>query len=722
MKRSAMLLLLLTAGCAGVSPLATSAGTPPTALRAELQAVGIDRPEAFEWAIAAGTRTGTGAPGTRYWQNFASYRIRARVTVGAEPRLDATAEIEYRNNSPDTLELLHLELPQNLHAPGAIRFEEVEVTGGMDLRRVSVGGRLLTSAGGGPRYAVFGTRLVVLPPEPVGPGQSVRLAIEYGFLVPQAGAGGRMGYDGDDLLYLAYWYPQMAVYDDVVAWHTDPFVGTTEFYTGFASYDYEIDAPAGWVVVGTGRTTNAGQVLHPSVLERLQLAERSDSVVSVLTPRDFPQRATAGASRGRLVWRLQADSVRDVAFAVVRNVHWDALRAAISDGDGNAGDGDGDGNAGDAATASGNRGDAAATGSREVNRAAARTPGELTVSPARYTRVNAIYRPSAPRWRHAARYGAHAIRFLSAFLSVPYPWSHMSLVEGGGIIGGGMEYPMMSLIGDYNDARDEDLYNVIAHEIAHMWVPMLISTDERRYSWLDEGTTTFNENAARADFFPGRRHWLDDHAQYLALAGSDDEGELMRRSSYHYSGAAFTIASYSKPAAALVALRAVLGDTVFMGGYRDFLRQWRYRHPYPWDLFNAFEAASGRDLGWFWRGWYYETWTLDHAIAGVRAEHDSTRIVIEDRGRLPMPAMLRVRLANGETRIASVPVEHWLAGHRQATVSVATPSPAVHVEIDPEQYLPDVDRGNNVWERQVGGAGEAEPGADADLSDTASRL
>jgi aminopeptidase N len=171
----------------------------------------------------------------------------------------------------------------------------------------------------------------------------------------------------------------------------------------------------------------------------------------------------------------------------------------------------------------------------------------------------------------------------------------------------------------------------------------------------------------------------------------------MRRSAYHYSPEAFGIASYAKPAAALIALRAVLGEEVFLRGYRGFLREWRYRHPYPWDFFNSFEAASGQDLDWFWHAWYFTTWTLDQAIDGVSADADSTRIFVTNPGRMPMPVTLRVTLANGTTLTETMPVAHWLAGHRRAEVVVATPSPAVRIEIDPERSYPDVDRENNVW-------------------------
>lgn len=271
---------VVLAGCATPS-------TPPPVAPAPLS---VERPipypvvppPEFLAAVETGTRTATGEPGPRYWQNWADYRIDSRLLPEAK-RMEGNAAIRYHNRSPDTLQVLVLDLTQNFHAPGAVRMEPAEVTGGVELTRVAVGGQALSSGGeAGPRYMVEGTKLVVVPPQPVGPGQTVDLGIDWGFTIPQAGAGARMGYDSDNLFFLAYWYPQMAVYDDVVGWHPDQFLGTSEFYAGFGNYDVTVEAPAGWVVMGTGELVNAEEVLAAPVLSRLRLAEQSDTVIQVL--------------------------------------------------------------------------------------------------------------------------------------------------------------------------------------------------------------------------------------------------------------------------------------------------------------------------------------------------------------------------------------------------------------------------------------------------------
>jgi len=614
----------------------------------------VTPPAEFQRAMARGTRTTTGEAGLQYWQQWTDYTLFASIEPAAK-RVTGRAQIRYHNRSPFELPVVFLQLPQNLHASGAVRLEPQEVTGGMEITRIVASGQTLSDQpmDRGAAYEVFGTTLAVRPPAPVGPGGLLNLEIEWAFTVPQSGAG-RMGWSGDDLFHIAYWYPQMAVFDDVVGWQTDGYTGNAEFYAGFGSYALTVEAPAGWVVAATGRLENAAEVLPEPVWDRLARAERSDTVVHVLTAEDFgPGKATATGTGGRLRWRFSADTVRDVAFSVMRGSRWDATRTPVGDRDGD--------------------------GSTD------------------YATIHSFWRPSATLWQHAWRYGQHSIDFLSRWTGLPYPWPHMTIVEGGGIIGGGMEFPMMTLIGDYNDREDADLYNVVAHELAHMWVPMQIGSDERRYAWMDEGTTTFNENRARAEFRLGDQADAEERDNYLGAARQQLEGELMRWSDYHYPGPAYGIASYQKPATLLVTLRGLLGEETFVRAYREYLSRWRYRHPKPWDFFNTFNSVSGKNLDWFWRTWYYETWTLDQAIVSVTPGTDGTTIVVEDRGLAPMPVRLTITRTDGTTEEQEIPVDAWLKGATRAEVLVVGRLGVTAVEIDAAGVFPDVDRGNNRW-------------------------
>jgi len=621
-------------------------------------------PPEFQRALEAGTRTTDGRPGPNYWQQWTDYTLSARL-LPEEKRLEGSAHLVYHNRSPYGLRVVVLQLFQNLHAEGVARNSPAEVTGGVDIQRVAVAGVELseiTRRGQGAGYGIEGTTMPILLPQPLVPGDSLKIDIDWAFKVPQRGASGRMGWSDDNLFHIAYWYPQMAVIDDVVGWQVDQFLGEAEFYTGYGSYDLSVEAPEGWVVIATGKLTNAEQVLAPPVLERYRQAGTSDDVTHVLIEADFgPGTATLRSDSGYLTWEFHSDTVRDVAFSAMRESLWDAARTPVGDRDG---DGTTD-----------------------------------------YTVINAFYRTDAPLWREQWRYGQHSIDFLSRWTGYPYPWPHMTSVEGGGIIGGGMEFPMMTLIGSYTSPQSNDtsLYGVTSHELAHMWFPMIVGTDERRYAWMDEGTTTFNGGHASNEFYPGTDFPDGTRSGYLDVARMGREGELMRLSDYHYPGPAYGTASYSKPATLLNTLRALIGEEAFDPAYQEFIRAWAYKHPKPWDLFNFFDAASGMDLDWFWRSWYYETWTLDHAVGEVRNGPNGTTIVIEDRGSAPMPARVTITRENGETLQRQVPVEVWLGGATRAEITVPAGAAVVRVELDARHAFPDIDRSNDVWKR-AGGA------------------
>jgi hypothetical protein len=658
----------LGAGCATTAPPAPVPGPQvglPTAAGPELARpipYPVEPPAEFRSALGRGTRTTTGVPGPRYWQQWAEYDIRAVVDTDARS-LSGSQTVRYHNNAPDALPALVLHLTQNYHAEGVERVRPAEVTGGKRIERVAVNGAELgPTMGRSPGWAVDGALMVVVLPSPVRPGGTVELAVDWTFPLPQSGAGGRMGYSGDDLLFLGYWYPHLAVYDDVAGWHAEPFRGNAEFYSNFARYAIDIDAPAGWLVSSTGRLVNETEVLAPGVVERLRRAEESDDVVRVVSHGEAAA-ATRPSPDGRLLWRFEADSVRDVAFAVMRDHAWDAARAPVGD---RTGDGRTD-----------------------------------------FTRVDAFWREHAVHYPDAARYAQHAVGFLSRFTGVPYPWPHMTVVEGGGIIGGGMEYPMVTIIGDYNAAGTRALYSVIAHEIAHMWLPMMLSTNERRYAWFDEGTTSFAENYARKDMFPGRNPFQDDRSSYLNALATGGDAPIMRWSDFHYPGMSYLVASYPKPNTVLYALVGVLGEETFMEAYREFHRRWAFRHPYPWDMWNTFEAVSGRDLEWFWRAWYYEStedggrWFLDQAVTNVeRLGTGETRITVRDLGWVPMPVHLTITRADGEVLEEEVPVEAWLTGEDRVRVTIPAGPRVTRVEIDAAGYFPDADRRNNTWQAQ----------------------
>jgi len=277
----------------------------------------------------------------------------------------------------------------------------------------------------------------------------------------------------------------------------------------------------------------------------------------------------------------------------------------------------------------------------------------------------------------------------------------MTSVEGADIITGGMEFPMLTLIGSYEDGDAQALSNVTAHELAHMWIPMIVGSDEKRNAWLDEGSTTFLEDQSRMEHWPGVNHHRVEAQGYFQVAAAALEQSMMRHGDFYEPGPGYGIASYSKPATLMVALREVMGQEKWEEAYRTFISEWAFKHPTPWDFFSTFERFAESDLDWFWTSFYYETWTVDHAVGTVVAKPGGgVTVTIEDRGFAPFPVTVRIRTSSGTDVMHDVPVEHWLEGNTSYDIELDASLGAVRrVEIDPAGYSPDVDRSNNFWPR-----------------------
>jgi aminopeptidase N len=227
-----------------------------------------------------------------------------------------------------------------------------------------------------------------------------------------------------------------------------------------------------------------------------------------------------------------------------------------------------------------------------------------------------------------------------------------------------------------------------------MWFPMIVNSDEIRWAWMDEGTTVFNTAQASADYFPGTDPEQTEIFQYLGAVAAGFDATMMRWTDWEYP-TAWGVAAYPKPAAAMIALREIMGDEAFLEAFRGYIDTWAYKHPKPEDFFHWFEEASGQDLDWFWRSWYYEQWTLDHAVASVEIDGPQAVITIEDRGDLPMPARIEIEREDGSVEMAEVPVETWLSGARTAVLRVSASPPISRVRLNPDGRFADRDRSND---------------------------
>ena len=409
----------------------------------------------------------------------------------------------------------------------------------------------------------------------------------------------------------------------------------------YADYDLSITAPDGYIVRATGVLQNPADVLTEKAMDRLDEARESREVVHVVDADDLDRgEATKASANGQLTWKFHAENVRDAAVSLGRTYVWDATHAVVKDKHGDGKDG--------------------------------------------VCMIHAVYETNSGDWVRGAEYAQHTIEYMSEMV-FPYPWPHMTACEG--IIGGGMEYPMMTIVGGRRPA------GTIAHELIHMWFPMLLGSNEKRYAWQDEGFTSFWTTLCRDDF-QGRKNGPKSALMGAGSAIGRGRDVVCMRHGDTYGTESFGFASYSKPAAILHQLRGLLGDEVFFRAFREYARDWAFKHPYPYDFFHAFERVSRRDLQAYFRTWFFEKWSLDHAVTDVKISGRGTTVTVRDLGRAVMPTVVEVVYEDESTERKTVDEATWW---RATTATLKFRGKAVEVKIDPDITTLDADRGNNRW-------------------------
>jgi hypothetical protein len=589
-------------------------------------------------------RAADGRPGPGYWQQRVDYDIEATLDP-ARQVLSGRETVRYYNNSPHALPYLWLFLDQNICAPNSVTnrlnqpplvfgdvsfdFSCLGFEGGIALERVGSGGRDLP-------YRVYGTTMRVDLPIPLARGAQTTIEIRWSFPIPEYGAG-RMGRDGT-LYEMAWWYPRLAVYDDVRGWNHEPYIGGGEFYLEYGRFDVRLTLPAAYVVAATGVLQNPEAVLTTAQRERLARAVRSSDPVGVISAAEAGQPASRPATRGTLTWHFTADSVRDFAFAAAPNFVWDAVGY----------------------------------------------DGRL---------IQALYRPGAEHWDEAIRMAEHSIRHFSERL-YRYPYPHATTIEGPIA---GMEYPMITFVAG---TTRENLHFTLMHEFGHEWYPMLVGSNERLYPWMDEGFNTFIDIEASERYFEATAYGDTVGRMQLNIYPAHAiPGQEQPLSTRPVESRDLFWTAYQKPALMLNLLRyEVLGKERFDPAFRAYTEAWAFKHPTPADFFRVMRAETGEDLDWFWREWIYTTARLDQSIDSVTMAGDTALVHLSNRREMVMPAELAVTFANGRTETIKLPVEMWNLGPRFVYRMPGAGLPA-RVVLDPRKVMPDVERGNNASPR-----------------------
>jgi hypothetical protein len=621
--------------------------------------VNYDQHEAFAPlfypAYGDEVRTAGGTPGPAYWQNEADYAIQAELDDKAH-RISATVTITYRNNSPEQLPFLWLQLDQNTYKPGSRaeattpinggRYANLGFDGGYDIESVA----LLNGSREEPlHYSISDTRMQILLPAPLrAHGDSVKIRIRYRFGIPERGSDrmGRMQTDNGWVYEIAQWYPRMCVYDNVQGWNTLPYLGAGEFYLEYGDFDFSIKASSKLIIVASGELLNPGEVLSAGQRKRLEAARNSDKTVVIRNEKEVKE-DLARADAGKLTWHFHCRNARDVAWAASVAFIWDAARINLPDG----------------------------------KKALA-----MSVYPAEYATDSG--------WKRSTEFVKGAIEHYSGKW-FPYPYPNAVNVAGPV---GGMEYPGIVFCSAFSQKKE--LWGVTSHEFGHTWFPMIVGSNERKYPWMDEGFNTFINEVADQYFNHGEFYRKPNYRARGARFFQPNSESIMtipEVTQPHY----LAVNAYDKPALGLQLLREqVLGEERFDSAFRYYIRSWAYRHPTPWDFFHAMENYSGETLDWFWRGWFLNNWKIDQAVMGVTYPESNPAngsiITIENREQLPMPAVVEIKEAGDKTGRVSLPVEIWQRG---PVWKFYYPSirKIESVVIDPDRNLPDSEEGNNVW-------------------------
>lgn len=598
-------------------------------------------------------RNAAGAPGSKYWQNRADYKLNVTLDT-VKHRIDGTAVITYTNNSPDALAFLWLQVEQNIYREDSRAEATSPITGGRFSNRSYTKGdeikAIYVIKNGKTEKADFlvtDTRLQIKLKDSLRAGGSkLQIKIEYGFDIPQYGTDrmGRLLTKNGWIYELAQWYPRMEVYDDVTGWNTLPYLGAGEFYLEYGNFDYTVTAPAGLTVVGSGELLNPAEVYSATTMNRLADARKSDKTVMIRDSLDV-LRGTDRASKAALIWHFFCKNARDVAFAASRAFMWDAARINLPSG----------------------------------KKALAQS-------------VYPVEAKGNIAWGRSTEYVKNALELYSnQWFEYTYPVA----TNVAGTVGG-MEYPGIVFCGSEN--KGSELWEVTNHEFGHNWFPMIVGSNERKYAWMDEGFNTFLNNVDTKVFNKGE-YYVKADQQKAAPALFNPDAEVIMTIPDVIQPEFLGSAAYDKPALGLAILRGqILGEQRFDYAFKTYIKRWAFKHPTPWDFFHTMDNAAGEDLSWFWNEWFFTTWKLDQGIRDiVYPDGDATKgalITLENLEEMALPVTILIKEENGKTATVKLPVEIWQRGGVW-TFPYKSTSKIVLATIDPDHLLPDINPENN---------------------------
>ena len=596
-------------------------------------------------AYEKGTRSYDGKPGVNYWINHSDYKIQAEV-FPKERIVKGTEQIKYYNDSPDSLRRITLRLYQDIMKKGNSRDGSIspsDETDGVTIDTFMINGVGISTKG---RSGIFrsATNMSVRNLEkPIPPKSIATIDVKWSVIIPKE-TRIRMGAYNDSTLYVAYWYPQISVYDDIDGWDMNEYGGNVEFYNDKNNFDFEITVPKNFLVWATGAYQNLQEVVKPEIYSRYKEAQESDGIIRIVREEDLKNGATADKEKN--VWKFKAEGVPDVSFATSSGYVWDGIGAEID-----------------------------ASGKKVF--------------------TDAVYPAKSKGWDEVAYYAKLSVENLSkVWPGIPFPYPKITTFNGETMGGGGMEIPMMTNNGMGYSAAGQA--GVTLHEIAHTYFPFYMGINERKYAWMDEGWATFFTSALLGNLVKDANEFTGN-IQGVGRSMGNEFDTPMILPSVATRGQMLGFNSYVKASISYYVLKDILGDELFKKGLHEYISRWNGKHPIPWDYFFTFNDVAKEDLSWFWNPWYFERDFPDLAIKNVTVKKGKAEIVIEKIGNVPVPIDLKITYADDSTEDVHKSTTVWKTGNKEFKINLDVKKEIKKVELN-TKLVPDADEKNNVYE------------------------
>lgn len=567
-------------------------------------------------AYYAKTRAFDGQPGSQYWQNRADYSIQISFTPETRT-INAEETIYYVNNSPDTLRELYFHLFPDYFKKGLARDYDInpeDAGPGVNVKELVIDDYSYDGNSNNILVQRIHTLMKVKLVRDLSPGMTTDIKLKWDYRLNES-SHMRTGTVDSSSFFVSYFFPRVAVYDDIDGWNKFFYRGTAEFYNDFGDFNVSVTVPNDYIVWATGQLQNPEQVLQNKYLSRYLEAQQSDEIIHIIDSTEYNSRRIT-RQNGRNVWKFKAQQVSDFAFATSDHYRWDAISYIVDDASG------------------------------------------------RRVFINAAYDNNSHDFRHVALIARDAIAFMCHKVpGVPFPFPSITVFNGLS----GMEYPMM--VNNISKQDRDDTIKLTSHEILHSYFPFYVGTNESKYAWMDEGLTSFG------DYLIFREIGSPENARFYYLTDyRNDAGKTMDTplfvSSEYLREPPYDYNSYVKAATFFLVLREYLGEEKYAAFIQEFIQRWKFKHPTPYDLFYTLEHVTQENMQWLIQPWFFEFGYMKLHVKDIITDEYGSIILIENVGGFPIPVHLKINYANGSEEIVEKSVDLWKDGRDIAEIHV----------------------------------------------------